>query len=96
MPQALGHDRRSQRQHRGTVDPDHAALVRHSLVSAHPSPLHNAAGRLSVLDSMFEDRGVVQNGQFMDCSESGQNRANQGTPRFAFNPDLNHADGTFA
>jgi len=45
---------------------------------------------------MFEDRGVVQNGQFMDCSESGQNRANQGTPRFAFNPDLNHADGTFA
>jgi hypothetical protein len=36
--------------------------------------------------------GVVQSGQFMGYTESGQSRANQGTPRFACNPDLNHAE----
>ncbi len=35
--------------------------------------------------------GLVQSGQFMGYTESGQSRANQGTPRFACNPDLNHA-----
>jgi len=35
--------------------------------------------------------GVVQNGRFMGYTESGQSRANQGIPRFACNPDLNHA-----
>ena len=30
-------------------------------------------------------------GQFMGYTESGQSRANQGIPRFACNPDLNHA-----
>jgi len=35
--------------------------------------------------------GVVQSGQFMGYTESGQSRANQGAPRFACNPDLNHA-----
>jgi len=35
--------------------------------------------------------GVVQNGRFMGYSESGQSRANRGIPRFACNPDLNHA-----
>ncbi len=46
----------------------------------------------------FPDRssGVVQSGRFMGYTESGQSRANQGIPRFACNPDLNHADGTFA
>jgi len=34
---------------------------------------------------------VVQNGRFMGYTESGQSRANQGIPRFACNPDLNHA-----
>jgi len=36
--------------------------------------------------------GVVQNGRFMGYTESGQSRANQGIPRFACNPDLNHAE----
>jgi len=35
--------------------------------------------------------GVVQNGRFMGYTVSGQSRANQGIPRFACNPDLNHA-----
>jgi len=35
--------------------------------------------------------GVVQNGRFMGYTERGQSRANQGIPRFACNPDLNHA-----
>ena len=35
--------------------------------------------------------GVVQNGRFMGYTESGQSRPNQGIPRFACNPDLNHA-----
>jgi len=39
----------------------------------------------------FPDLGVVQNGRFMGYTESGQSRANQGIPRFACNPDLNHA-----
>ncbi len=30
----------------------------------------------------------------MGYTESGQSRANQGIPRFACNPDLNHACGT--
>jgi hypothetical protein len=44
------------------------------------------------LVSMCRDfAGVVQNGRFMGGTESGQSRANQGIPRFACNPDLNHA-----
>jgi choline dehydrogenase-like flavoprotein len=35
--------------------------------------------------------GVVQNGRFMGYTKSGQSRAHQGIPRFACNPDLNHA-----
>jgi len=35
--------------------------------------------------------GVVQNGRYMGYTESGQRRANQRIPRFACNPDLNHA-----
>jgi len=38
-------------------------------------------------------RGVVQNGRFIGYTENGQSRANQGTPRVACNPDLNHAPG---
>ncbi len=35
--------------------------------------------------------GVVQSERFVGYNGSGQSRANQGTPRFACNPDLNHA-----
>jgi len=35
--------------------------------------------------------GVVQSERFVGYTESGQSRANQGIPRFACNPDLNHA-----
>ncbi len=42
-----------------------------------------------------ENAGVVQNGRFMGYTESGQSRANQGIPRFACNPDLNHASKTW-
>jgi len=37
-------------------------------------------------------RGVVQNGRFMGYIESDQSPANHGIPRFACNPDLNHAE----
>jgi len=35
--------------------------------------------------------GLVQNGRFIGYTENGQSRANQGIPRFAWKPDLNHA-----
>ncbi len=38
--------------------------------------------------------GVVQSERFVGYTESGQSRANQGIPRFACNPDLNHATST--
>jgi hypothetical protein len=41
--------------------------------------------------ALSTDIGVVQNGQFMGYTESGQSHANQGIPRFACNPDLSHA-----
>jgi len=34
--------------------------------------------------------GVVQSGRFMGYTENSQNRTNQGVPRCACNPDLNH------
>src|SRR5271157_5097112 len=37
--------------------------------------------------------GVVQNLPFLGHTESRQSRASQGIPRFACNPDLNHALG---
>jgi len=39
----------------------------------------------------YEARGVVQSGRFMGNNESSQGFANQRIPRFACNPDLNHA-----
>jgi len=38
--------------------------------------------------------GVAQNGRFLGCTENGQSRASQGTPRFGCNPDLNYALGS--
>ena len=38
-----------------------------------------------------DGEGVVQNGRFMGYIKSGQSRANQEIPRFACNPDPNHA-----
>jgi hypothetical protein len=46
---------------------------------------------MSLVSMCGASAGVVQNRRFMGGTESGQNRANQGNPRFACNPDLNHA-----
>ncbi len=43
------------------------------------------------MDKAGGHQGVVQSERFMGCTESGQSRANQGSPGFACNPDLNHA-----
>ncbi len=35
---------------------------------------------------------MVQTGRFMGYTETGQSRANEGIPRSACNPDLNHVE----
>ncbi len=41
--------------------------------------------------SLYHLVGVVQSGRFMGSTKSGLSRVNQGIPRFACKPDLDHA-----
>jgi len=74
-----------------TRRPRHASAIRHRRSSSGPdlSGAEHGCGQLRRPEPAT--RGVVQNGRFMGYTESGQSRANQGIPRFACNPDLNHA-----
>ena len=49
MPQALGNDRRPERQHRGTVDPDLAVLVRRSALFVRLRAAYNASVDIQLL-----------------------------------------------
>lgn len=57
VPQAVGHNRPRQRQHRSTVDPGGAAFLHHSPLSACPSALRNAGTGIWAPGSMKEEPG---------------------------------------